>query len=347
MSFNRLNHIIDQEDRISAFDFVRSIAALSVLITHFEIVDTLSIDIDAFFVLSGFLITQFLYEDDSLHINKKYLVKRITKILPSYFFFVIVAFLVGSLFLEEIYGENIPVLSEWKQYVFFYRNYGGLPPRWSFEHLWTICVEEHFYFIMLFVSVLWASRRKFRTRIPWLMLAIIVLSQAAKIQAMFTLVAEYPTYTHNRLDAFCFGGLLYLFQNRYSMISKQKKMIAAILAVISLVLIIAFDQSVNGLLLRCISPLALSVAFICLMEIKFHKAYTVLAYYSYNLYLWHNVLVIPIVYYFGFSWLGFVIYTICSFSLAFFATHFVEDYFISKRRVIFDILFTRRKIQNT
>ena len=225
-----------------------------------------------------FLITQFLYEDESLEVNKKYLIKRITKILPSYFFFVIIAFLVGSLFFENIYRENLPILSEWKQYFFFYRNYGGLPPRWSFEHLWTICVEEHFYLLMLFISVLWASRKKFRRRIPWIMLGIIILSQASKIQAIFTLIAEYPTYTHNRLDAFCFGGLLFLSYNRYTKVTKAKKLVAAVVAVVLLVAVILFDHSVNGLLLRCLSPILLSIIFVYLMEIKFHKAFTVLAY---------------------------------------------------------------------
>ncbi|WP_420580343.1 acyltransferase family protein [Reichenbachiella sp.] len=347
MIFARLKHILNQSDRISAFDFVRAMAAMSVLITHFEIVDTLSIDIDAFFILSGYLITQFLYEDESLDINKKYLVKRITKILPSYFFFVIVAFLLGSLFFKNIYGENLPILSEWKQYFFFYRNYGGLPPRWSFEHLWTICVEEHFYFLMLFISVLWFNRMDFRARIPWILFGILLLSLMAKIQAMFTLIAEYPTYTHNRLDAFCIGGIMYLFQDRYISIPKVKKLIAAILAIIILGTVIIFDQSINGLLLRCLSPIMLSIVFIYLLEIEFQKIFTVLAYYSYNLYLWHNFLVIPVVYYWGFSWMGFLIYTTLSFALAVFTTHMVEDYFISKRSMIFTILFKEQKSKNT
>ncbi|UXP33313.1 acyltransferase [Reichenbachiella agarivorans] len=341
--FQRLNHIVKSPNRIEAFDFVRTMAALSIILTHFKIIETYGIGVDAFFVLSGFLVVKLLSRDMSA-VNQRYFIGRFTKIIPSYFFFLIIAYLAGSLFFDEIYGTDLPILSEWKQYFFFYRNYGGLPNRWAFEHVWALCVEEHFYLMLLFLSILSGLRSSFRKAVLFFSLAMIVFCVAAKTQAQFTSFAEYPTYTHNRLDAFGYGALIYLFMDQIKRIAIFHHFFVASLSAILLLAMTQLDQSEHQLWLRTASPVLLSVILIYLMQFKFSKIFRILAYYSYNAYLWHYFILIPIVFYWGYTWVGFVVYLGLTVVLAFLATHLVEDFFINRRDQIFKLVFKNKAV---
>ncbi|PIB36893.1 hypothetical protein BFP72_16525 [Reichenbachiella sp. 5M10] len=336
--FDRLRETIQSQERIEAFDFVRSMAALSVILTHFKIVETHSIDIDAFFILSGYLVVQMLSRETP-SVNQRYFVSRWTKIIPSYFFFLVFAFLVGKVFFADIYGENIPHFSEWKQYLLFYRNYAGLPHRWAFEHVWTLCVEEHFYALIWIVSLVAGSRSSFRRRALWFACFIIVCCVLAKTQAIWTDIAEYPTYTHNRLDAFCYGALIFLLRDQIQSKGLFQSRLWCVAVVVLLLVIAQIDESAHQLALRIASPMLLAILLVYLMQFRFHSIFRVLAYYSYNAYLWHYFILIPIVFYWGYTWVGFSIYLGLTVVLAFLTTHFVEDVFIGRRRQIFAILF--------
>ncbi|MBU2915468.1 MULTISPECIES: acyltransferase family protein [Reichenbachiella] len=341
--FDRLRRIVQSEDRIEAFDFVRSMAALSVIVTHFEILETYSIDIDAFFILSGYLVVQMLSREEPM-VNQRYFVSRWTKIIPSYFFFLVAAFLIGKLFFAEIYGENLPKLSEWKQYFLFYRNYAGLPHRWAFEHVWTLCVEEHFYVLIWIVSLAAVSRVSFRRYAVWFSCFVIVCCVIAKVQAMYTDIAEYPTYTHNRLDAFCYGALIFLFRDQIRNLKFFQSGFFCLIAGGMLLLITQIDQTTYQLGLRITSPLLLAYVLVYLTQFRFHRVFRILAYYSYNAYLWHFFILIPIVHYWGYSVVGFVIYFGGTVVLAFLSTHFVEDIFIQRRTQLFEFLFKNKRV---
>lgn len=329
LSFARLRDALNNEDRVEAFDFIRACAALSVILVHFELIDTRNLDVDAFFMLSGFLITQALWHKEG-NVNARFFVNRLTKILPSYYFFLVVAYLLGKVFFGALYGENLPLIAEWKQYFLFYRNYAGPPPRHAFDHLWTVSVEEHFYFFVLFVSVVSSCRARFQKGILWIYVLLIFLSQLAKAQAIFTEIAEYPTYTHNRIDVFCLGGLLFIFSDRLPL-SQIYKWLLFCLCCLAIIGLAVFDTTIEGLLFRIVSPWCLVGIFICLLHLKFHSIFTILAYYSFNAYLWHYFFIIPIDYYLGKGVLGFLSYVLLTVVSAFLTTHFVEDYFIRKR----------------
>ncbi len=341
--FDRLNKILKDRDRIEAFDFIRSLAALSVIFTHFELMDLYGIDIDSFFMLSGYLIAQILSMETD-QINQRYFISRLTKIIPSYFFFLLISLLIGYSFFSDIYAEALPPFSEWKQYFLFYRNYAGLPHRWALEHVWTICVEEHFYFLMLFFSITCVDRKTFKSRLPYFAIALILIGQLSKIQAIFSSFAEYPTYTHNRLDVFGFGILLSLFANNFKSLGPYLRIILIGVNIIVLYLGVTLNTTDHQLILRILSPWSLSCVFIGIIGLPFHSIFRVLAYYSYNAYLWHFFIVIPIVYYFDYSVTGFVVYIVLTIMLSFLSTHLIEDFFINRRKQIFGLVFGRAKI---
>ncbi|MEM6297224.1 MAG: acyltransferase [Bacteroidota bacterium] len=332
MLFSRLHHTLNDPKRLQSLDFIRGVVTISVFLTHFGISEFYNVEVDTFFILSGFLATRSLcYESEN--VNRRYMIRRAVRIFPSYYFFLVAAFLIGYFFLRDVYGDALPKLSEWKEYVFFYRNYAGPPNRWAFEYVWSLCVEEHFYILILFVSLSVGSRVPFRRRVEWFAYALLVGSVGLKVQAIITLFAEYPTFTHNRLDNFAYGILIFLYQDRLRDSGLWRNLPLFILCFLGLGVTISLTNPENVLILRILSPLFLSGMMIFLMGFRFYSRWIrVVAFYSYNTYLWHFFLVIPIQYYFPNFWVGFTVYTLLTACCAFLTTHFVEGYFSRKLR---------------
>jgi peptidoglycan/LPS O-acetylase OafA/YrhL len=142
-------------------DGLRALAVVLVLLCHFDggnVPHVLArifirgwIGVDAFFVLSGFLITKIL-------LNCRpgprgfgfFVLRRVLRTWPLYFVLLILSYLY---FRHSGAAANIP----WLRYLFFLQNYGGgqastLAPTWS------LCVEEHFYFVWPFLVFLLPRR---------------------------------------------------------------------------------------------------------------------------------------------------------------------------------------------
>src|SRR5438270_7909455 len=70
----------------SALDGFRAIAFLTVFATHYLLLPWGFTGVDAFFVLSGFLITGILYDKrDDLHRARNFYVRRSLRIFPLYY----------------------------------------------------------------------------------------------------------------------------------------------------------------------------------------------------------------------------------------------------------------------
>jgi len=101
--------------------------------------------VDIFFLISGFLITYLLLVEKSRlgKINiKQFYLRRIFRIWPLYF---LIIFL-GPLF-TYYFGENRPIY--WK-HLLFIGNFSLIKEGWvsaNVSHLWSICIEEHFYLV--------------------------------------------------------------------------------------------------------------------------------------------------------------------------------------------------------
>ncbi len=330
MLFSRLHSTLNDSRRLQSLDFIRGVVTISVFLTHFGISEFYNVEVDTFFILSGFLVTRSLCHK-SRNVNRRYMIRRAVRIFPSYYFFLVTAFLIGYFFFREVYGDALPRLSEWKEYVFFYRNYAGPPNRWAFEHVWSLCVEEHFYILILFVSLSVGSRAQFRKRVAWFAYALLVSSIGLKLQTIFTLFAEYPTFTHNRLDNFAYGILIFLYQDRLRSSPLWRNLPTLIVCFLGLGTTIYFTNPENVLVLRILSPVFLSGMMIFLMGFHFYPRWVrAVAFYSYNAYLWHFFLVIPVQYYFPSFWLSFLVYTLLTISCTFLTTHLVEGYFSKK-----------------
>ncbi len=158
--------------RNRSLDALRGVAILLVLGSHFPYYQPWFrigwLGVNLFFVLSGFLVSGLLFtslrETGSLGI-RRFIIRRGFKIWPSFYLYLIAA-AAYSLLIHPY---------PWRQIIYsglFVINYtesGAL-----FGHLWSLCVEEHFY--LLLPAVLWILHR-FRSfsLIPWLSIGLLML----------------------------------------------------------------------------------------------------------------------------------------------------------------------------
>ncbi|WP_345161370.1 acyltransferase [Pontibacter saemangeumensis] len=344
-------------DRIEVFDLLRTLAVSTVVLVHFSGVplkgSLAGSAVDLFFVLSAILVSQPLlsaYKDRQSANLTEFYVKRITKIIPSYYFFIFSGYLIAYLFIMPISPENVIKAYELPEYLLFYRNLAGPPPRLIFEHVWSLCVEEQFYLILPLGFYIARKLSGFSIKKLVLYLAgVALLGIVFKLQALLTSFAEWPTYTHNRIDAFAWGILTLIFlKSRYietSVRFRRLQPLFLIIGISTLCVFLAVDYTATDpheLILRTVSPICWSLIIIGSFHYKIHyaNAFKRVAIYSYNLYLWHFLLIIPVEYYFGTGIKGFIIYMFLSCAFAIFATHLIENKFLRYRIPL--ILFLKR-----
>jgi peptidoglycan/LPS O-acetylase OafA/YrhL len=190
--------------RNQSLDVLRGFAILLVMGRHFDYCLTWRMigwsGVDLFFVLSGYLISGLLFRDFSefgrIRVTR-FLIRRGFKIWPPLYVFLLVV----SLLLRWAGGSPKDV---WLSAAFV-RNYFMAPDgSFLFGHTWSLCVEEHFYFLLPFVLLLLTRRREGLQAIPYISGALIVACLALRI-----LLHPVQTYaTHFRLDGLFAGVCL-------------------------------------------------------------------------------------------------------------------------------------------
>lgn len=153
--------IFFKEKEIKGLDGLRAIACLMVVFNHFSIYwtdflgpsykfvfDMGACGVSLFFVLSGFLITKLLIEEKKLNNTisiKKFLIKRISRILPVAYTYVLIVII-----LKYFNLTPVPSLDLRAAFLFFTNYTFETGPNIIF-HFWSLCIEEHFYLVYPFV----------------------------------------------------------------------------------------------------------------------------------------------------------------------------------------------------
>jgi len=179
--------------QVAGFDGIRGVGVLIVFISHMFVILPLptfivipggTVSLDAFFVLSGFLITTLLLTEQ-LRSGKIGLLafyrRRVMRLVPA-LFIVVIAMSVFA-WLTHTWSSQYPpsILS----IVFYYSNYyaasspnafcGNLAP--GFGHLWSLSFEEQFYFLWPWVTIaLLSVRMRLRTVITILLVLIVIVA---------------------------------------------------------------------------------------------------------------------------------------------------------------------------
>ena len=209
-------------------DGLRAIAALAVIFSHaarwFDYPETKfyeqlkfifrfggdggGLGVTFFFILSGFLITFLMFQEQeehgSIHIVYFYM-RRVLRIWPLYYMTIIVGFAwdpLTSWLSGEVHVEKASILL----YALFAANfdhiYHGMPETGILGVQWSVAVEEQFYLLWPFIFHVFSKKKMF----PLILLCIIVMSEMFNAGATHRAVSHYHLVSNFRFLAL--GGLL-------------------------------------------------------------------------------------------------------------------------------------------
>lgn len=286
---------------IPALDGVRAIAILLVLVFHWfpegvgiNIMPNGPIGVTLFFVLSGYLISNILIEQQTkaqfFRSFKNFVIRRALRIFPIYFLV-----LAGLLILKS---ASITINTDFYEYPWYYWTY--LYNHWleqranwadTLSPYWSLSVEEQFYILWPFCILLISSR--FRAYFLWFSVLFGITFRYFSVHLQHGL----GVYMLTCVDTFAWGALLahYIREGRSGEIDIWIRRL--IIPVVFCFLIICLKHTdadlVKQLFFRtCTSLVSVTVLFFALRPGTFSKILSfsplrLLGQMSYGIYLYH------------------------------------------------------------
>jgi peptidoglycan/LPS O-acetylase OafA/YrhL len=190
---------------------IRGLCVLMVVLSHLNPSDLSSINfkfgnigVIGFFTLSSYLICSKLFRNNFSYY--KFMKKRFIRIYPLFLFNIIFFVIIINLLFYtrsfKLTNWNYFDLEEW---LILFANYTFNVEQWNtpFSHLWSICVEMHFYFLIPLVAKLSRKNRNLILTIGAIFPLILNFYIAQNL--------EYPSVwvqTTSHLSSFAFGALI-------------------------------------------------------------------------------------------------------------------------------------------
>ncbi len=161
--------------------------------------------VEAFFIISGFLITYILLNEKELNQGRinflNFYTRRSLRIWPLYYFIISLS----PLIVNWIGQKDSP---DYVANIFFYNNFRVIhdPDSWLFPlaHFWTLCIEEHFYIVWPLIIAFVPNKYLIRTFILLILISIVY-------RGCVFLYVDEPWYylfmsTFSRYDALVVGA---------------------------------------------------------------------------------------------------------------------------------------------
>jgi peptidoglycan/LPS O-acetylase OafA/YrhL len=258
------------------------------------------IGVDLFFFLSGYLVTGLIINEYKIHGTfnpKRFLIRRGLKIYPTYYFFILYSFV----FAYFIYGYRQSYTFVLRE-LFFVANYFPV----NDIHLWSISVEEHFYFLLALLFFWLIKFKKINLKVIFYTYIILLITGLAfRLHTYFTynqydFLREYAG-SHIRFDSLFFGVLVVYISNYRKdivgrILSSKFNLLFILLSLVFLSSNFVFkiaDYRLVSVINLALNPICIGYLFIHFINFDtkyFSKLISPFAYigkYSYSIYLFH------------------------------------------------------------
>lgn len=320
--------VLSDPKRMHGVDVLRGIAVIAVVLFHFGRLPYGYVGVDLFFVVSGFLVGRPLVRSSPPSISR-FIASRAFKIWPSYYAFLSLGTVLAVVLYARTRPDQIISAREAPLYALFIQNYRGTQ-HWGFDHVWSLCVEEHFYVLLPVSAAVLSSwlGRGVRT-----MCTVAVLGIASGIAGKalgYHIGLETYAATHNRIDALSWGLLLACaHEARWPSLRLLERPLSLLIGVAIVASAIACNTLCGEWFAKVGFHAMLPVGLVLVLAWARGRggplALRFVAYYSYNLYLWHAVLVFAVRDRFGSGLVGLLVYLTAAMSIAIAMTVLVEE----------------------
>jgi exopolysaccharide production protein ExoZ len=256
-----------------SIEVIRFVAATAVVFAHIPYINIGYFGVDLFFIVSGFVMM--LSTEIS---KKKFFLKRLFRILPTYYFFTIGVFLIALLYPDLLNNTTADFSHLIKSFLFipFDKNGAGHFPVLFLG--WTLNYEMYFY--LIFAISLMLSFKNRSLVATGILTLIFILCKNHK---------ELPFVVYGDLIAFEFViGMII-----YEAIIKKNNLNVVFLTFAILIVVLINENSFSHRLIKYGLPSALfcSIMIIIFKEKKIHKMLLTFGGASYSLYLIHPYII--------------------------------------------------------
>ncbi|WP_310557736.1 acyltransferase [Flavobacterium sp.] len=267
--------LIVKNNRLRELDFLRGVAIILVLLRHqslFYFLKTMGwIGVDLFFVLSGFLVSSLLFKEFQKFgvINPKlFLIRRGFKIYPIYYLTYILYFF--SMITEPHLKLNKVFFD-----LVFVQNY-ALGWGYAYPGSWSLAVEEHFYFGLVFLLWLLFNKKvlnisdckeagfsAFEKLLLSILVAVFVLRIISNIEFPHHMFKNF-TMSHLRIDSLLAGVLIsywYHFKKEKLVLFYSKYQKYLLVLSFSFLLFTPFIEPITSFFVKTVGFTMLYIAF--------------------------------------------------------------------------------------